>query len=939
MSRWWTIFWLAALAQGQMLRLRYGGPQSLYHITSISGGSPAVLTVKNHVTWQQQHDFANGDVIYIQFVGGCAEANGFRKVVNSNQQGGTFSITDLDGTPIACSYPYQSGFESGVVGKVGEYTLRSSRPRVFLPGSGPLLERSKDPDGNGPQVAPVVTENDYPWQAMVAKYAAYITEGCDGRTPSLCPNEEAMMDAGDASGKLGYGAHAAAYIWFADNSKTGYLTLARYMINNLERAMLQNTSGVRPGFGFPCDVTTNSCGWGSGCDWLSIGMWHYSLAYDLIRDQLTDAERQAFAKKMLNGWGGEYECSNQLTRQNGSANLTSGSHAVTGSGFSVYSPGDGVYFKTSMAWGALGRWGQVVSVLSDSEMTVNFIIGTSKTAASDVTASNVDHYKVMPWSETRCGAAFLAGGQGLAYNVGGAVIQRAITYLASAIDASQTRVQVTHAGGFPAPPFYVLVENEVLNVTAVNGTEWTVERGKLYTSAAPHATGKALEYSSQTSGGSFALAGPRALAGEWFHNLTAQKAVGYMVTAFVLAGDDPRAADYAERIWNWYYDTVYVTNKEYWSGPTQGGLQDQGYQLGRWQANQIWAGLVGRNAFAGSGIDLLEQYFWRGLTTILLWTPPNGTDHWRRMPEEVTTGNPYSTRNVGWAAAAATLWPSTEAQYAQYWLRNLSGLFPNPDGAHSVLYAAYSPANSSQRDFRLELPPWSFHMDTDFNATAYYGLLVSRRDWSETSGMLVAGAGWNWPTDHTVDQGMYLPGGYTIFKGSKLLFGWDNAYGIGGDLNTSPWFRLGGSLKSITHPPWTSLASGGQYNQIDRRHGDGVYVYGRGNFTASWQAASKVLRHHRHFLHVKSDPEYVIIFDDAAMGAALQVKTNLNYFLRGDTAQTFSASSDYRDIVFKKPTEPGAMVSTKLLFPDGSEPTITYTQTSYSHKLTVDWGS
>lgn len=919
------------------VRLRYGGPSSLYHVKSVSSATPAVVTVWRHTTGQQEHDLANGDVVYLQFVPGCKEANGYRKVVNANQSAGTFGITDLADNPVTCSAPFDPSFESGLVGKVTSVTLRNTRPRIFLPGSGDLLARSKDPDGPGPQVAPVVTENDIPWQRILSTYSVYITPGCDGVTPALCPNEESILDAGDASGVQGWGAVAAAYAWFADNSKTGYLNLARYLINHMERAVVTNTAGARPGFGFPCDVTTDACGWGSGCDWSSIGMFNFALAYDIIRDQLTPQQREAFTKKMLNGWGGEHDCANQLQKQTGTANLTSGSKTVTGSGFSVYSPGDGVYFKTG-GWGTTGRWGFVVSVASDSEMTVNFIIGSSKTAASDTTYSGADHYKILPWDETKCGAAFFAGGLGNSYNVGAAVIGRAVTTLASAITADQTTITVTNAGSFPdSAPFYVICESEVMLVTARNGNQFTVTRGQMYSTAASHSAGRAVVWSSQLQGNSGGSTGPRALAGEWYHNLTAQKAVGYLLAAFALAGDDSRAAAYAEAIWNWYYDLVYITNKEYWSGPTQGGLQNQGYQWGRWQGTHWRVGLVGRNAFAEGPIDVMDEYFWRGLVTAFLWTPPT---KWDWMPVDPAYGSPYSNTSLSWAAMAATLWPGNEAAYATYWYRNLSGLMSSLTGKNGPQLAAYAPPSAAQSDFRAALPPWSFHTGTDFNPSAYHGLLVSKRDWTMSSGMLVAAAGWNWPTDHTVDQGTYLPGGYSIFKGGKLLFGWDNSYGTGG--SGSNWFYLASgssSLKPVTHPPWYSGSLGSQKNQVDRRHGDENYVYARGNFTQSWKSDAKVLRNHRHFLHIKTDPEYVIVYDDTEMSEAKAARTNLQYFLRYDSAQSFQATEDYRTIVFKKPTGGGAMISTRVFFPDGSNPAPTYAQTSNVHRVTFDWGA
>jgi len=929
---------LACCAWSQVsLRLRFGGPRSLYHVKSVSSGTPAVVTVWRHTTGQQEHDLDNGDLIYLQFVPGCKEANGYRKVTNSNPGAGTFAITDLNDNPITCSSPFDPAFESGLAGKVGTYTLRSTRPRILLPGSGDLRTRSQDPDGSGPQVAPVVAENDTPWQRILTSYSQYVSASCDGQTPALCPNEEKLLDAGDLSGIQGWGAVAAAYAWFADNSRTAYLNLARYLINHVERALLTNTSNARPGFGFPCDTTARHCSWGSGADWISIGIFNYALAYDLIRDRLSEAERRAFAQKMLNGWGGEHDCQNQLQKQNGHANLTQGSRTVTGSGFSVYSPGDGVYFKTNMSWGGTGAWGFVVSVASDTEMTVNFISGSSKTAAASTTVSNVDHHKVMPWSATRCGAAFLSGGH--EYNVG-AVTRRAATSLATGVGPSETVITVVNAGSFPdEAPFYLMCESEVMLVTARQGNRFTVQRGVLYSSAASHSAGKPVVWSSQLQGAPGTGVGPTAFYGYgWENNIVGQKAVGYLLIALALAGDDPRAAGYAESMWNWYYDLVYLmNNKEYWSGPTQGGLQSQGYQFGRWQGTHWRAGLVGRHAFEEGPIEILDEYFWRGLKTVYLWSPPGS---WNRMPHEVSVGDSYSNTSLSWVAMAATLWPGEEAARATYWYRSLSGLLGSLTGKNAPYLAAYAPGDAPQLDPRTTTEPWSFHADTDFNPRAYHGLLVSKKDWSDSAGMLLAAVGWSWPRDHTVDQGTYLPGGYTVFKGRKLLFGWDNTYGSGG--SGSNWFSLAngsGSLKSVAQAPWYSGSGGGQANQIDRRHGDPFYVYARGNFTQSWRTDAAVVRHHRHFLHVKSEPEYVIVFDDAAMSSARPARTNLQYFLRGDAAQSFTASQDFREITFRKPTTPAAMVSTRVLFPDRADPSVSYAQTSYTHKVTYSWGS
>ncbi|WP_460492584.1 multicopper oxidase domain-containing protein [Dactylosporangium cerinum] len=60
--------------------------------------------------------------------------------------------------------------------------------------------------------------------------------------------------------------------------------------------------------------------------------------------------------------------------------------------------------------------------------------------------------------------------------------------------AGQTTIAVASAAGFPTSgPYYVRIDNEVLQVTGGQGTTtWTVTRGQLGTAAAPHASGATL---------------------------------------------------------------------------------------------------------------------------------------------------------------------------------------------------------------------------------------------------------------------------------------------------------------------------------------------------------------------------------------------------------------------------------------------------------------
>jgi len=60
--------------------------------------------------------------------------------------------------------------------------------------------------------------------------------------------------------------------------------------------------------------------------------------------------------------------------------------------------------------------------------------------------------------------------------------------LAGAINAAKTTITITSASGFPvSPPFKIRIDDEVMNVTAIAGTTWTVTRGIDGTTAVPHA--------------------------------------------------------------------------------------------------------------------------------------------------------------------------------------------------------------------------------------------------------------------------------------------------------------------------------------------------------------------------------------------------------------------------------------------------------------------
>lgn len=87
------------------------------------------------------------------------------------------------------------------------------------------------------------------------------------------------------------------------------------------------------------------------------------------------------------------------------------------------------------------------------------------------------------------------------------------TTLAAAVTAGATTLTVTSAAGFPAQPqFRIRIDDELLLVTGVSGTTWTVQRGIEGTTAAAHASGATVTHV-LTAGGLLNLAGQLIIPG------------------------------------------------------------------------------------------------------------------------------------------------------------------------------------------------------------------------------------------------------------------------------------------------------------------------------------------------------------------------------------------------------------------------------------------
>jgi hypothetical protein len=935
---------------GTDLWLRTGGPESAYRIQSISMGTPAVVSVVNHSTGAGTHNLVNGDKIWVHSVRGCQNANSYqtntvsyvRTVKNSNQGAGTFALGNEDGSDFTCNTAFETSWQSGWVGKVELKTL-NAHPRLMFPSSGAILDRSKDPDGAGAGVAPVVTENGAAWQGMVSYGNTNVVSasGCDGVSPILCAKEEAWVQGNNQiMDEIG----ALAYVWFADNSRTNFLNAAKYLISRVNKGNW-GTSGLSGDRNFACAEWDFWCGVSSFADWISDDLQWASLGYDIVRDQLTVPQRQAFAQKILNNQ--DDGCTPSLQYQT-TVNIVAGSSVIGGSGLNaIYAVGDkGLVKPTRVYGGNVTNWFSVTSVAVDgTSMTVSF--STTPT----VTANGVDIWKIMPWTSTTCGAWYGAEG-----HEGGVYwpARRYFARVSASYTSSDTSIQVLNAANLPTPPFQAQIESEIVNVTAIVGNTLTVQRAQKYSTAANYtyiaSTARYLVSMPRTVG-SKPSTGAGAVTGPYKHNIAAVKMASYVVSSCTLADDDARAATYCQDSFNQYYDLIYQWMADYWA-PTPGSSTTYGYQYGRWPMQQQAVLTFARYGLA-SPIDMFGPWYWRMGQIAYQWTPPG---NWRKMASYGTDF--YKQGSMTFMPTLAMLNPNTaETKRALYWWENLSNLntdFSSWDEQQRAPWVAayYDPTHATE-DFRITENPWTFNNTSEVNPNTYYGVLMSRSGWGPSDSMLVSYLGVSEPCDHWTDLASAVPGTYYIFKNTNGLISAGTSKSMTQASTTTGNQMQVSGLAQKNGGTWWYQGSvvaerGGQMNQIDRSFGSSEVVYARGNHKANYSTAGGIQRQYRHILHwkpVSGAPEYMIVFDDIATLTAKTFIRRENYLTADDPAYTLTANGTYTSIVHKRPSTVAltsalflypAMVSTAVLYP-GASATATYAVGLSNNTVTYTW--
>ena len=944
-------------AEAQTLRLRVGGPDSGYRVIAITNGTPAEISVVKILDPAiASHNLVNGDTIYIHDVYGCTTANGYRKVTNVDQAAGKFRITDVDGNNITCDYPFDNTYKVGFLGKVNTFTVASNSPRVMFPQSGPTLARNMDPDGaptgsctgpasstpntggTGCAVAPVAVENDIAWRGMIALVTPKITSNgtCDGVTASLCPAEESLVNS-STPGREAY-VQNAAQIWFADRSKRSYLNAARYWINNIERGIVLRLPGTEtPIPNFATDDKSQSGGLGSGNDYLTTNMTTTAMSYDLIRSDLTPAERTAFANKMLNDH--RDNCVNSLQPQQGTVSTTSNSSVITGSGLSVYSPGDLIAIRYIANYGSsYPAYGSIVSVADDTSATVQWL-WPAQTSPGNY--SGKDHLLVnKTWSPNTCGAWYISethsGGRS-SPNVATGYFQ-----LGATINATQTTLQLGSPGYSTLKhlslPFYAHLASELVKVTAITPSTLTVVRGWLGTPAVSHGAG--MYGVEQRSTGDFygiisSVNGVQGLMGDYRHNLTFSKYGGFLSTLQVLVGDDSRAVTRYEQQFNYFYDLMYSYAASLQTGATLGGVGTNWYGFQRFNAYLLPPVLGSRNLTTTPN-DFGTEFLWKILTAPYMITTPKGD----RNP--IGAPGAYQVQQATlMAAVSPMLHPGVDSARANYWLKQKTGMhvlssYSNTyRGIYSWLTAAFNPVDSPQSDYK-DTNLWNFFNDPELGGDGN-SLFVSKSGWTAADSSIFSWVPYH-PYDHVVDTGSGVAGSFSLWKGEHLLLGMDPANGLGSGFSNETLYTntmdIGGSgnLRSLSPVAWVTPLRGAVLRNAT---GNSTYVYGLVNATEQYKPTANVIGSYRHNLHWKpvDGTEYWITFDDHRTATPTLFTARQFYHRKTDSAALFSDLSpngDFTSILFRQPTpinnaSDTASVRTAILYPDGAGSTVNAT--------------
>ena len=749
------------------------------------------------------------------------------------------------------------------------YTLRP-HPRVFFNSS--IQSRIQDPDGTGSGVAPKAVNTNPPWTG----------------TEWIVNNE--LSGFNNVNNQAGYRGGvevaSAAIQWYSDNTQTTSKTIALYMLNNFEQYIP-----------LLCDEFTDDCiqggttGYGTTSYGASYWLPNWIFAYELMRGQMTAAQQEAFADKILNdtvAWGGvdgspSTACTNptvvsavNVTVSNGTITAAS---PLFGSGYPIQAN----YWIAMDSSGANGyNYGKIASVTDATHAVIS-----SGDASNFNGYSGVLAYRRNTW---------LSGDCGFLWNV------KHDKWAAAAISDS---TNYPPAGAQNGTAYY---HNLVIS------SIWGMLPALL------SVADDDVNYSSRAS------LEITALYNAWYTNTY------WGINETYYSGRHQTGSTYG--IWRatlFYPGIAFAVQNSTVSGPALTG--------GIWAKNMLYHYFMnwlpgapanepqwGQDFSSGPNFDV-NGYGLTGVAELLAMYSTSNEGQWTNWwMQNVLSGNLFQNApgaNLSWSPSYY-LW-----SYHNY-------------GEYPFLYAWTDPAYATQS---LSTAPTAATLSASDSGTTPTSMLISRTGYTSFMDTLVnLEAPSEAAQDHNLAQGGWTPGNYKIYKGYFLLGSDNGGYGVWGT-STGDVGNAGGPLSMYMEIGSTyNLTGSGQspylISLMPRADTDGTnnrFAYAMVDSTQAYLSSVNATRVHRHFVDFKkaSTQQFIVVYDDAVTSSGQEKQTYLHYLnnnagLTGQGSTFFSAgntttvSSTFSG--FLGGNADAAQLLTEVLAPAGSNSVYTYVQ-------------
>ncbi len=747
-----------------------------------------------------------------------------------------------------------------------------------------------DPDGDGPEVAPVAAVGGTVYRGLRNRVQA-----CT-RRESPC---DQRMFAADAA--------LAALDWFMDRSRTSSLEFARERLARVDELAF-------PGSGFACDRSRSDCGVPVAIDERVDDLVYLALTYTLIRDQLVDGERSRFARKMLHGW--DAPCRNQLQPTDAAeAKVVDDGRAVVGRGLDAIAPGTRVYLVPEQG---RGWWAEVVEGGSERLELAAPVGGFDAEAATEGRAVSIA--VVADWNQETCGYVWvlLHGAQ----NPRGRTLGFSEAMLMQDVGVDASVLEIAAGDEFPdrAPFALSIAGREVVEVTAIEGDRLQVRRGRFATTRQPAAAGTPVY---------FTRALPNVGTMDFSAGAVAATLFAYASVGSALAGDDPVAERLVDVAVDDWLTLVEPKNRDMWTGFHQGGSGSTG--VDRQLTSNAGLTLLTRNLQGTPSLDRSEGGWLRNAVAAFLYTTlpdePARSLPWG-PPAQATSPDFFAHR---WAPLLVGIYGAGGSESAawNFWQRQVASEF-RADVLGSARATRWLPmavlffrADDPISDYREAYPRQRFFGAVDGNPSHALATSVSRTGWREPDDTLLYTMMFSAPWTPDPDT-LGAPTAYKIYKRGWLLTeNGANDTGVGLDTNM-PVF---GDEVVLTKFPLVATV-----NRMSDEE-SGSFTYFQINNQAAYHARMCATRVARSVVHLKKvgTRDYVIVYD-TLLSFCPKTKSIRMHFDKPQAETSVMSSSALPRLVW---TGADRRLSTEVVLPRPGGVVAKYESLPRTHRVTL----